>query len=61
MIVNPCKDCTVRHEACWSSCSAYRLWKAEQAGALRALKRSGIADGFIRDGYHNRKEPFKKR
>lgn len=60
MIMPPCKDCQDRHRACWGDCSGYKLWKAEQDGALSALKKNE-ADIFTAFGYNKRKEPYIKK
>lgn len=34
---SPCKECKERHEACWSSCDKYKLFKS-RLGKIRENK-----------------------
>lgn len=61
MIQPPCKGCTERHQACWSDCACYKLWKAEKDGILADLKKRNPADAYLHDNYSKRGEPFRKK
>lgn len=43
----PCKNCTDRHEACWSTCEKYIKAREDHEKAKAHLKRNGLADDFL--------------
>lgn len=57
----PCKDCELRHEACWSNCDKYREWRGTFDANKKEREKEYEPSNFLNDQKHKRMKRINKR
>lgn len=57
----PCKDCELRHEACWAHCDKYKEWRETFQAKKKNYDKEIAPANYISDQIQKRIKRFNKR